>query len=153
MANLAARCHVVVIGRVNALRYETTQIQSAVAAKGQTVNEGVLNDILRIRKFISQENTARTAVYAAQRDIGPSSADLEAARLAIFDGADAYARWGSCFPRANVLVILDRTESMFQEGLAQVNTRYYVRSGEYQWQPGIQIPAGLDAIGFVEARP
>jgi hypothetical protein len=152
LLHLAARCQVAVIGRVNALRHETTQIQFAVAAKGQAVNEGVLNDILRIRKFISHVNSARTAVYATQRDIGPSPGDVEAARLAIFDGADAYAKWGSCFPRANVLVILDRTESMFQEGLAQVNTRYYVRSGEYQWQPGTQIPASLDAIGFVEAR-
>jgi hypothetical protein len=152
LLHLAARSQVVVIGRINALRHETTQLHCAVPAKGQAVNEGVLNDILRIRKFISPENHARTAVYATQREVGPSPDDLESARLAIFDGADAYAKWGSCFPRSNLLVILDRTEPLFHDGLVQVNTRYYVRSGEYQFHPGTQIPAGLDAIGFVEAR-
>mgnify|MGYP005811200861 CR=1 FL=1 len=152
LLHLAARCRVVVIGRINSLREETTQAQYGIAGRGQNVHPGVLNDLLRIRKFINQDNLARTVVYATQRDVGPSPDDVESSRLAIFDGADSYTKWGSCFTRANVLVILDRTESVFHDGLAQVNARYYVRSGEYQWRPGAQIPAGLDAVGFLEVR-
>jgi hypothetical protein len=152
LLHLAARCQVIIVGRINSLREETTQLQCALPAKGGGTHEGVLNDILRIRKFSSQANHARTTVYATQQDTGPTADDRAAVRLAIFDGADAYAKWGSCFPSANLLVILNRTEPMFHDGLSQVNARYYVRSGEYRWKQGIQIPASLDATGFVEVR-
>lgn len=152
LLHLAARCRVLIIGRVNALREEATQLQCAIATRDDTPNKGLLNDILRVRKFISQNNHARSAVYAAQRDIDPSLEDRSTVGFVIFDGADAFSKWAGCFPSAELLVILDRTEPMFEEGLSQVNTRYYVRSGEYQWQPGTQIPASIDAVGFVEVR-
>lgn len=149
--HLAARCQILIIGRVNALREETTQVQCAIPAM-DGIYEGVLNDILRIRKFISEASRARTGVYAAQRDLGPSPEDSAAVKFAILDGADAFSKWRSCFPRANLLVILDRTEPMFEEGLSQVNTLYYLRSHEYRWRPETQIPASLDAVGFVEGQ-
>jgi hypothetical protein len=152
LLHLAARCQILIIGRVNALREETTQVQCAIPARDGRLYEGVLNDILRIRKFISEASHARTAVYAAQRDLGPSPEDRAPVQFVILDGADAFSKWGSCFPRANLLVILDRTEPMFHEGLSQVNTRYQFRSGEYRWQPGTEIPASLEAVGFVEVR-
>lgn len=152
LLHLAARCQVLIIGRVNAIREETTQLQCAIPAMDGRLDEGVLNSILRIRKFISQADHARTAVCAAHRDLTLSPEDRAAVQLVIFDGAGAFSKWGGCFPRANLLVILDRTEPMFEEGLNQVNARYYVRSGEYRWQPGTQIPASLDAVGFVEVQ-
>jgi hypothetical protein len=149
LLHVAARCRVGIIGRINALREETTQIRCAVPAK-HAMTEGVLNDILRIRKFISDTDIPRVAIYGTRRDTGPSTDDRNATRLVIFDGADSYTKWGHYFPSANMLVVLDRTEAMFQEGLSQVNTRYYQRSGECQWLAATRIPARLDSTGFLE---
>jgi len=152
LLHLAARCQVLIVGRINALREETTQVPCAVPTPHNQMNGGVLNDILRIRKFLSESSPARIALYPTQRGTGPSPEDQNASRLVIFDGADAFTKWCVLFPNANMLVILDRTEALFQEGLSQLNARYYLRSGEYPWHSNIQMPPGVEAISFLEVR-
>lgn len=150
--HLAARCHVMIIGRVNALREETTQVRCAIHLPNKTFDEGVLNDVLRIRKFITDATKARVAIHPILRDAVPQPEDRASARLVIFDGADAFAKWAGCFASNSMLVVLDRAETQFDEGLSQVNTRYLSRFGDYSWQAGVRIPAGIDATGFLEVR-
>jgi hypothetical protein len=70
----------------------------------------------------------------------------------VFDGADAFTKWGSSFGAANLLIMLDRTETLFNEGLSQINARYYLRSGEYQPETCPSMPDGVDGTGFLEVR-
>lgn len=150
LLHIAAKCHVSVVGRMNTMREETTKLRYAIPDGHQSENSGVLNDLLRIRKFSSTASIARTSIYPAQRSAGPHSSDRETVRLAIFDGSEAFIKWGTCFPHANILVILDRTEHAFQEGLSQLNSRYYTRTDDYALGTDTSIPTSVDSIGFVE---
>jgi hypothetical protein len=152
LLHLSAHCQVIIIGRINSMREETTQIRCGVPAHHDTMHCGVLNDILRVRKFLSQTSPARTAIFPKHRDAGLPPEDQMAARLVIFDGADAFTKWSVSFPAASFLVVLDPTETQFQEGVSQLNSRYYLRSSEFAWPESLQPPHGLEATGFFEVR-
>lgn len=152
LIHLASRCGVMMIGRVNSIRAETTQLRCAIRAHNTKFDEGVLNDILRIRTFITDPAKARVAIQPTLREAGPQTEDRSAARLAVFDGADAFVKWGSFYNNCPVIVLLDRTEPQFDEGIGQVNGRYLSRSADYRWPAGIDFPPGIDVTGFLEAR-
>jgi hypothetical protein len=152
LIHLATQSRVMIIGRVNSIREETTQLRCAIPGHNKKFDEGVLNDILRVRKFVTDATKARVSIHPALRDTGPQPEDKAVTRLAIFDGADAYVKWGTSFTNCHLMVVLDRTEAQFDEGLNQLNSRYLSRFAEYPLELETPIPAGIDATGFFERR-
>lgn len=151
LIQLAAPCRVLLIGRVNALRQETTATALAIRGDNQ-YSQGKLNDLLRIRKFVTEGTTARVAVHSTMREGRPDRSEDRGMNLVIFDGADAFAKWATSFPHSNLLAILDRTEPQFLEGLNQMRARLYSPSStEVPAGHNRQVPPGIEALWFREA--
>jgi hypothetical protein len=140
---------VTVVGAVNRLRSELVQTQFAMKTEGGHC-QGVLQDLIRVGKFAAGGLGCRAGVYAASR--GRPHRDVPAeGSLLIFDGATPLLRWAHQDSRSDNLVILDRTDPSFGDGVSAANNRYFSRADDCKLTNLLTPPPGIDLMVHTEA--
>jgi hypothetical protein len=142
------------VGQRNVLEQEIRKTPLAIHVNGDAPIEGKLQDILRVDRFVSPQQTYRSALVSIGTD--PPSAEVlnNVETGVVFDGAVGFLKWGKMWQAQHQVVILDRTEPYFDDAINAINARFSQNSvhdgGEL---PNAQAPPGGEILVFREALP
>lgn len=145
------RLDCVVVGVQHLLQAELSAREFAVG-DDEAVHEGNLQGIARARDIGGSKDAYRCAVVPAGSDGGDVPITASVPRVAIFDGARAFNNWRSRWPDSNWLVVLDRGLPSADDGAAAVNQGYATRLADSDVLSGLEIPAGIETLAYVERR-
>lgn len=139
------------IGRKNVLEHEICKAPLAVYVNGNQFSEGRLQDILRVDQFATKTQ-ACSSVLIPVSSRSPSNKITSSPEMGVvFDGAHGFLKWGDIPSSRNQVIILDRTETYFNDAISAVNTRFSqnrVDSGAAL--PGCEPPPGGEVLTFWE---
>lgn len=144
-----------IVGKKNALEHEIRHTPLALHANGDCHAEGQLQDVLRVDRFTTGEQSYRSALVT----VGPSppNGDLisKVEMGVVFDGAAGFLKWGTEWPDRHQIVILDRTELYFDDAISAVNSRFLQNRADAETpSPGSgPLPSGGEVLAFREAIP
>lgn len=143
----------VIIGRISTLREEITKIPFAYRSAPSSLKEGVLQDVLRVRKFFTSEDQAyRLEILPVDGHEPPKTADGLVPHVTIFDGATGFIKWRDYYRNSHWIILLDRTEPRFQEAVYILNQEYIppVDGEKIQGMPSI--PLGVELVAYQESH-
>jgi hypothetical protein len=143
-----------IVGKRNPLEHEIKQTPLALHANGQCRAEGQLQDVLRVNRFVSGQQSHRTALVPVGG--GSPSDDVVASTEmgVVFDGALGFLKWGQLWRGQHQIIIIDRTDPYFDDAISAINTRYSQNrmDGDVAL-PGSDAPPGGEVLAFREALP
>jgi hypothetical protein len=114
------------VGRKKWVKNEAIDTEIAVFdSKKNEFIQGNLNELLRIKEFVGEQDSFQSHLL-------PSSStshkfDLThttPSTFTIFDGAVSYLRWREEFKNTHSILILDRTETQFENALIELNGEF-----------------------------
>jgi hypothetical protein len=121
--------------------FEEEVSQNCLSVKGHEMLQGNLNKLLRVQSSSVTEGY-KTAIVAAADD-EPSDVDVP---FVIFDGARAFLRHHHFYSHRSWVVLLDRCETSFVDGVAQLQQLYLSRQDDWTtFAP----PPGVEYMSFV----
>ncbi|BBD62927.1 hypothetical protein NIES2109_57770 (plasmid) [Nostoc sp. HK-01] len=131
------------IGRINTLKYEILEIPltSFSSSKSKT---GSLQNILRVRNFLSEGQAYRSEILPSQVSEPPQTTGGLVPHVTIFDGATGFIKWRDDWRNSHWIILLERTETHFQEAVDIINNDYINR------QNCEEIPNIIPALSGVE---
>lgn len=142
----------VILGRISALREEITKIPFAYRSAPSSLKEEFLQDVLRVRKFFISENQAyRLEILPVDGHEPPKTMDGLVPHVTIFDGATSFIKWRDYYRNSHWIILLDRTETRFQESVYILNQEYIdpVDGEKIQGMPSI--PIGVELVAYQES--
>jgi hypothetical protein len=141
-----------IVGRRNALEYEIRKCPLSLHTNGCIQAQGYLQDVLRIDRFVTAQQSYRSALVPVGTE-NPTQQVIDNVEMGVvFDGANGFLKWGSMWKGSHQVVILDRTETYFEDAISAINTRFSQNgSNDEATLPEIDIPAGGEALSFREA--
>jgi hypothetical protein len=139
-----SRLECVIIGHVNTLRYE---IKETILGFRGKHNDGSLQGVLRVRRFLGAGCAYRSNVIAVDKELGSAVVNEEIPQAVIFDGATSFLKRREAWRKSNWIVVLDWTEPYFSEAVAQLNEEYVERRVD---ETTIAVPTGVEALSFWE---
>lgn len=145
------RLDCVIVGVVHSLEDELLANQFG-AGEDEDVHEGSLLGIIRARDVAGTKDAYRSAVISASSDDGDAPVSASTPRVAVFDGARAFNNWRSRWPDSNWLVLLDRGSPSADDGAAAINQGYATRLGDSDALAGLDVPAGIETLSYLERR-
>ncbi len=116
---LRPRFECLFVGNVGLLRQEIQK--TAVGVDTAAFHEGTFQDILRVRRFMTDGKPYRSDVASSATELVPG---VVSPFVVIFDGAQGFLKWRDQFASSHWLVVLDRTEAHFHEAADLLNSRY-----------------------------
>ena len=140
-----------VFGRIGLFHWEVRQTTFSVRPKGSWREHGTLQDILRIRQFLTGGSHYRSEILKALGKNAPKTMGGREPHAVIFDGATGFIRWRNLFQESNWIVILERTELNFKEAANLLNLSYRkdrIAGDLVQSMP--PIPVGLEFVAYEE---
>jgi hypothetical protein len=143
------RLDCVLVGVQRTLEAELTAREFG-AGHDDAVYEGNLQGIVRARDIGGARDAYRSALVPAASDDGDAPIAASVPKVAIFDGARAFNNWRSRWPRSNWLVLLDRGLPSAPDGAAAVNQGYATRLDSFDALAGLDIPAGVETLAYLE---
>ncbi len=145
---LSSRLECIIIGCINTLRQEIKGLRISFGAKHI---EGTIQDVLRVKKFLSEGSAYRSNIIPTDRDQSSYSSVPDMPYMTIFDGAVSFLKWRDYWRKSNWIVLLDKTESRFQEAVDLLNQEYIEkRIGEGLNENMFSLPEGIEIIAFNE---
>jgi len=153
-----------IVGHLNILRSEIRDTTFAVGLEtiqdkqaksvGEIIegklrfDEGTLNDVLRVRKFSSPNQTFMTDIFPV--DARTSLKDIDCNNtVIIYDGAASFLRWRNSKERNVRIILLDRTESHFDTAVQVLNSDYIARASDpthFKWK---NVPSSIETMSFL----
>jgi hypothetical protein len=140
------------VGKKNTLEHEIRQTPLAIHVNGHLHAEGQLQDVLRVNRFVSGQQSYRSALVPIG---GGSPSDNVVGNVkmgVVFDGALGFLKWGRKWHVRHQIIILDRTEPYFDDAIDAINTRFSQNRADGQVAlPGSNAPPGGEVLAFREA--
>lgn len=139
------------VGRRNILEHEIRGTPLSVHVNGDRHAEGELQDVLRVDRFVTEQQSHRSALVSVGKS--PPSADVinNVEIGVVFDGAAGFLKWGTMWPRRHQIIILDRTELLFDDAISAINSRFSQNGTRDECaMPDIETPAGGEILAFRE---
>jgi hypothetical protein len=140
------------VGKRSALEHEIRKTPLALHANGHRRAEGQLQDILRVNRFATGQQSHRSALVPL--GAGSPSEDVVAGTEmgVVFDGAQGFLKWGQLWRRRHQIIVLDRTEPFFDDAINAINTRFSQNRIEGEVAlPSSDAPPGGEILAFREA--
>jgi hypothetical protein len=147
-----SRLECVITGRINALRREIIDTEFAVSTQEGTHQEGRLQDLLQVRKFLNESEPYRSDIYRLNTSGHMFANNGVVPPFVIFDGATGFIRWREFARSSNWLVILDWTDARFREATEILKEAHMNRIGEYKIAGLPSPPTGVEVLDFYERR-
>lgn len=148
-----SRLDAVLVGNAHLLSEEITGCQIAAEVANGDLHEGTFGDLLRTRRLAPNRAFRSDLVSDASASPPTSANPLETA--IIFDGPSAFLRMRSKTGDYNQIVVLDRTNSRFDDGVFAVNEEYSRTSRQdcsAVYREGIDLAWGVEVMAFREPR-
>ena len=111
-----------ILGRTNILREELINTPFSILSE-QKFTRGTLQDILRVRKFMGQEEHYHTNVFRMDSS-KPPRRPTNNPYITIFDGAIGFLKWRDFWRSSHCVAIFDRTEPSFDNAISTFNQEY-----------------------------
>jgi hypothetical protein len=140
------------VGRRNVLEHEIRKTPLSIHVNGHRHAEGQLQDVLRVDRFVTEQQSHRSALVSVGAD-PPSPDVINGVEIAVvFDGAVGLLKWGTMWHSPHQVVILDRTEPFFDDAINAINTRFSQNGIHCPGpMPEIAAPPGGEILAFREA--
>ena len=149
---LQSRLDCIIIGSIGRIEQEINYTKFAVQnAKGEFLN-GVLQDIIRVRRFSASTETYRSDIFYTHSNEHPGS-QLEIPEVVIFDGAKSFLKWGYNYRYSHCIVLLASTEADFDAAVQAFNesfTKYHL--GDVVFKKRLNLPKGIPISIYQERR-
>jgi hypothetical protein len=141
----------VLIGRKNILEYEICETPLAIHVNGKFYAEGNLQDILSVDQFFTETQPHRSILISTVAK-PPSNEILSDTTMGVvFDGALSFLKWGGMFRSRHQIIILDRTETYFDDAINAINTRFSQNNIDDEITlTECEVPPGTEVITFGE---
>lgn len=140
-----------VVGEMKSLEVELLDDQfTALGPNGELdpKDTGSLQDIARVKRLGRGDNGYKCEIIS---DRASATTNTLEPRLVILDGSNSYLRWKMHFEdsSANIIVILDRTDSRYHDCFEQLNSEFLDRHDELALNMVSRIPRGIDVMGYL----
>lgn len=145
---LNTRVDCVVIGQMNLLEQESQTILAHKDGQSQYA-EGHLQDLVRTHEITrTQKDVPYRSRLLPSRSIQTQTlAEKLSPSVVVFDGASGFVKWNDVWNCTNQVVILDRAERDYEEGVRAINSQYAERLEDSTDKlPVIPAPAGIEMI-------
>jgi hypothetical protein len=140
-----------IVGKRNALEHEIRQTPLALHANGSRRAEGQLQDVLRVNRFVTGQQSHRSAFVPVAAGSPPEDVVVGTEIGVVFDGALGFLKWGQLWRGRHQIIILDRTEPYFDDAISAINTRFSQNRADGEVVlPGNDTPAGGEVLAFRE---
>jgi hypothetical protein len=140
------------VGRKTILEHEIRKTPLAVYVNGHRRVGGVLQDVLRINRFVAERQSHRSAIVpvGAKPPSGEILSNVEMG--VVFDGALGFLKWGELWQSRHQVIILDRTEAYLDDAISAINARFSQNRIDAETVlPECETPPGGEALTFREA--
>lgn len=140
------------VGRKNTLEHEIRKTPLAIHVNGHHHAEGQLQDVLRLNRFVTEQQSHRSALVPV--GVKPPSGEIlnNIEMGVVFDGALGFLKWGDVWRSRHQVVILDRTEPYFEDAISAINARFSLnRINGDTVLPECEAPPGGEVLAFREA--
>lgn len=141
-----------IVGKKNMLEYEIRRTPLAIHFGDNRRAEGLLQDVLKVNRFV----TASQSFHSALIPVGsepPSQTVIANVEIGVvFDGAHGFLKWADMWGNNHQVIILDRTESYFDDAISTINARF--SQNRTDGDAGLSVtdvPAGVEVLSFREA--
>lgn len=141
----SSRLECVIVGSESTLREEIARTTVGFLSVGGLV-EGALQELLRVRRFITDDGPYRSEVFAVtgeRHDVARAATP----EIVVFDGAMSFLRWGALWPAAERIIVLDRTERRLSDATTEVDRIFLQRVSTVDDCPP-DAPAGVHSLAF-----
>jgi hypothetical protein len=119
---------VCIVGRQNALRAETLEEVFACQEGNGLINEGVLNDIIKVDRFLPTSLRPRVRLIPTASEDSLSALDDTLPKVVILDGSDSHLKWSHAFKSKDSISVFCLRDSQLDDAVANINERYGMRS-------------------------
>lgn len=124
---MRTRLETIITGSLITLREEMKL--SLSFRQSSTVDcSGSLSDLLRAKECQENGVAFRTSIIPSARKINSKDANEKDPYVVVFDGSQGFLKWRDCWRNFNWIIILDRTEPIFEHSVEHVNQEYLNRS-------------------------
>jgi hypothetical protein len=147
---MQSRLECVISGRANVLRREILETEFAVSTSQGVYDEGCLQDLLQVRKFLGEGESYRSEICRVNGRVHMFANEAVIPPFAIFDGATGFIRWRDSLRNSNWIVILDWTDARFREATEILKEAHMNRTGDDKIMGLPPPPAGVDVLDFYE---
>jgi len=125
---------------------ETTILLPQEPSDFTNLTYGNLQDILRVRKFLKRDFNFLTDILPVDSKRMSDQLDLDKDTIVLFDGSSALLKWDRIASGAVKIIVLDRTDTRFEEAIELVNTKYVDRQSDVNVIP--EAPNNIETIVF-----
>ncbi|BBD63529.1 hypothetical protein NIES2109_64040 (plasmid) [Nostoc sp. HK-01] len=137
------------IGRINTLKHEILEIPFASFSSSKS-KTGYLQDILRVRNFLSEGQAYRSEILSSQVSEPPQTSGGLVPHVTIFDGATGFLKWRDDWRTSHWIILLERTEPHFKEAVEIIDNDYINRHNWEEIQNIIPAPSGVEMVVYQE---
>lgn len=144
----------VILGKSNLLKQEIKEIPFGCFSSQRVYTEGKLQDVLRVREWLSEGQAYRSEILSVDGSKPPRTQHGSVPSVTIFDGASGFLKWRDYWRNSHWIVVLDNTELHFMDAVYEINEGYRrsnrLSKGEIQNIPSI--PSGVELVIYQEER-
>lgn len=149
---MQSRLDCIIIGSIRRIEYEINDVRFAVRDTMGEFLEGVLQDIVRVRRFSTDAETYRSDIFYTHSKEHPG-AQQEIPKVVIFDGANSFLKWGASYHCTHCIVLLAQTEPEFDAAVQVFNENYTKNHlKDVRFKKPLKIPKGVPISIYKEAR-
>lgn len=139
-----------IIGKTSLFETEIKQTQFAYARSlGSCRNSGPLQDVLRSQRFLStSDQTFHSEVIASTTQTNNSLQKKMRPFVTVFDGGLSFTRKHADYADSHWVVILDRTEPSFRDGVELINQEFLNRLEDGAPCSPPSSPVGIELLAY-----
>ena len=127
---------------------EAPRKSSNTSEENRPFAEGVLQDIIRAKRFDHTHAGYKSDVWPSRRITPTNLKGHDNPNLVLFDGASAFIKWKYFFGESDWVVVLDRTEHAYDQAVRELNEEYLTRVDRFDLDIDLQCPNGIDVMSF-----
>lgn len=132
------------IGSVKTLRSEIKETEFVAPDDSQ----GKLDDILRVKRYSGKYDNYRSQLFKRSGHEPPDTPRNRSPRLVLFDGSMGFRKWHSHFLSSHRLVIMERSNTEFEDARDQVNREAVRSRDDVEMTCLPSLPPGVELDGF-----
>jgi hypothetical protein len=134
------------VGRIGEELFENFGVLDA----GDIWIPGILQDVVRAKRFFTGGQAFRSTVLPAASRASPFAGLTEVPPFVIFDSAAGCVKWHYEARKSHHVVLLDRSDRLFDDAATNLTTRFYQRAGDADDLGISGCPAAIEPIVFLE---
>ena len=130
----------------NTRTQETSVFMPQDLGDSNNLTYGNLQDILRVRRFLKRDLSFLSDILPVDSKRISDKIELNEDTIVLFDGSSALLKWDRIISGSVKIIVLDRTDTRFEEAIELINTKYVDRQSDVDVIPAA--PNNIETIVF-----